>query len=174
MDNRCYDETFLQTCHRDIADFYNLWKSKCIDGRLPGRRDIDPFEMKKHLPSVMIIDIENPGPRFRYRLVGTGEVEHRGKDPTGLYLEEACSGVDGGYCDHNYQYVAKNGKPLFDATPEPTTQGNMANVEVIFLPLASDGKTTDKIIVFSVVELNRDERLLTYAGVSDWAKDNAI
>lgn len=171
MDNRCYDEMFLQSCHRDVAAVFKLWQSKTVGSMLPGRHDIDPTEMKKYLPSIMLVDIEHPGPRFRYRLVGTGEVNHRGKDPTGMYLEDAYSGVDGGYCDSNYRYVAETGKHLFDTTPEPTTFDNMAKVEVIFLPLASDGQTVDKVLVFSVVELAPDERLMTYAGVSNWAKD---
>lgn len=170
MDNRSYDESFLQSCHRDIAAVYTHWNKKCIAGNLPGRHDIDPAEMKKYLPNIMLLDVEHPGPRFRYRLVGTGEVGNRGKDPTGMYLEEAYSGADGGYCDGNYRYVAETGKPLFDNTPEPTTLGNMANVEVIFLPLAADGKTVDKVLVFSVVDLKRDEKLLTHAGMSDWAQ----
>lgn len=170
MDNRCYDESFLPSCHKDVAAVYRLWLDKCVDGTLPGRKDFDPSEMKQFLPSIMLLDVEYPGPRFKYRLVGTGEVDHRGTDPTGMYLEEAYSGIDGGYCDGNYQYVASTGKHLFDTSPEPTTFGNLAKVEVVFLPLASDGKNVDKILVFSVVELSPDERLMTYAGVSDWAK----
>ena len=171
MDNRCYDEAFLEFCHEDIANVFRFWQGKCRDGKLPGRHDIDPVEMKKYLPSVMLLDVEQPGPRFRYRLVGTGEVSHRGKDPTGMYLEEAYSGIDGGYCDGNYRYVTETGKHLFDTTPEPTTFGNLAKVEVVFLPLATDGETVDKILVYSVVDLQPDERLLTYAGISGWAKD---
>jgi len=174
MDNRCYDESFLQSCHRDVAAVFELWQSKALRGKLPGRNNIDPMEMKKFLPGIMLIDVEYPGPRFRYRLVGTGEVNHRGKDPTGMYLEDAFSGVDGGYCDANYRYVAETGKHLFDTTPEPTTLDGMAKVEVIFLPLASDGQTVDKILVYSVVELAPDERLMTYAGVSNWAVDEPV
>ena len=171
MDNRCYDETFLLSCHRDIAALFTLWRGKFTDGKLPGRHDIDPSEVTKYLPAIMLLDVEQPGPRFRYRLVGTGEVESRGIDPTGMYLEEAYSGVDGGYCDSNYQYVVQSGKHLFDASPEPTTTGKMAKVEVVFLPLASDGRVVDKILVYSVVELAPGERLKTYAGVSEWAKE---
>ncbi len=172
MENRSYDEGFLQSCHPDIAAVYALWKAKCDDGKLPGRHDIDPAEMKEYLPYVMLVDVEQPGPRFRYRLVGTGEVGNRGRDPTGMYLEDAYSGLDGGYCDGNYRYVVENAKPLFDSTPEPTTLGNLAQVEAVFLPLAFDGRVVDKVLVFSVVELKPDERLLTHAGISSWAEES--
>lgn len=170
MEQRCYDESFLDSCHADIAAVYRIWRSKVRSGNLPSREDIDPSELKDFLPNLMLVDVEQPGPRFRYRLVGTGEVNLRGKDPTGLYLEDAYSGVDGDYCDGNYRYVADNGKHLFDQTPEPTTQGNVTDVEVIFLPLAADGKKVDIVLVFSVIDLEDNERLKTHAGMSDWAK----
>lgn len=163
QDNRCLDESFLADCDDGIRELFHLWKSKCAADRLPSRRDIDPKEMLRLLPNIMLIDVVRPGPRFRYGLVGTGEVAHRGVDPTGKWLEEAYSGLDGGYCDGNYRYVATSGKHLYDTSPEPTALGNLADVQALFLPLARDGKTVDTIIVYSVVEMIRGDSLRTLA-----------
>ena len=95
--------------------------------------------------------------------MGTGEVAHRGVDPTGKWLEEAYSGIDGGYCDGNYRYVASSGKHLYDVSPEPTALGNLADVQALFLPLASDGKTVTTIMVYSLVKMIRGDNLLTAA-----------
>ncbi len=157
--NRTFDKSFLATCDETIKEFYFLWQSKCRAGRLPSRRDIDPAEMVRLLPYIMLIDVIRPGPKFKYRLVGTGEVNHRGFDPTGKTLEEAYSGLDGDYCDGNYRYVATSGKHLFDTSPERTNMGNMADVQVLFVPLAGDGKTVDMIMVYSAVHLGRGEKL---------------
>lgn len=150
-DNRCLDKSFLGDCDDGIREIFRLWESKCRAGRLPSRSDIIPKEMTPLLPNIMLIDVIMPGPRFRYRLVGTGEVRHRGFDPTGKTFEEVYYGLDGGYCDGNYRYVAASGKHLFDTSPEPTAMGNLADIQVIFVPLADDGKTVDTIMVYSVV-----------------------
>jgi hypothetical protein len=161
--SRCLDEEFLSTCDERIRDFFLLWKSKCGANGLPSRRDIDPKEMVSFLPNIMLVDVVWPEPRFRYALVGTGEVTHRGGDPTGKWLEEAYSGIDGGYCDGNYRYVATSGKHLYDMSPEPTAMGNLADIQVLFLPLADDGETVTTIMVYSLVKMIRGDNLLTAA-----------
>lgn len=160
-DSRCLDESFLADCDDGIRELYNLWKSKGSVDRLPSRRDIAPAEMVRLLPNIMLIDVIQPGPRFRYSLVGTGEVAHRGSDPTGKWLEEAYSGIDGGYCDGNYRYVTTSGKHLYDTSPEPTALGNLADIQALFVPLASDGRTVDTIMVYSVVKMIRGDNLKT-------------
>ena len=115
----------------------------------------------------MLIDVVQPGPQFRYRLVGTDEVRHRGFDPTGKTLEEAYSGLDGDYCDGNYRYVATSGKHLYDTSPEPTTMGYIADIQVLFVPLAGDGKTVDTIMVYSVVGMVSGDKLRTVASRRD-------
>ena len=163
QDSRCLDMSFLANCDDGIREFFLLWKSKCRSGRLPSRNDINPTEMPHLLPNIMLIDVIPPGTRFRYRLVGTGEVRHRGFDPTGKTLEEAFSDLEGDYCDNNYRYVAASGKHLFDTSPEPTAMGNLADIQVIFVPLAGDGKTVDTIMVYSVVGMVKGYKLGTTA-----------
>ena len=68
------------------------WTSRCTDGRLPARADIDPLDIPRLLPFLYLVDVERQtggaAPyRFRYRLVGTGIVERNGGDPTGQYLD---------------------------------------------------------------------------------------
>lgn len=158
---RCLDESFLASCDERIKECYFLWKGKCSGGLVPARRDIKPKEMIGLLPNIMLIDVVQPGPRFRYALVGTGEVAHRGNDPTGKWLEEAYSGLDGNYCDGNYRYVATEARHLYDTSPEPTALGNLADVQSLFLPLAADGKSVDTVMVYSLVKMIRGDRLKT-------------
>jgi len=169
--NRVFDESFLETCHAEIRTVYSIWKGLADGDRLPSKQAIDPAAFKEFLPFIMLVDVVRPGPRFRYRLVGTGEVEYRGNNPTGRYLEEAFSGPDGDYCDGNYRYVSDHAKPLYDTTPEVTTKGNTVDSQVIFLPLGSDGKTVDTIMVFSVVDLPPGERLSTKLELANWAEN---
>lgn len=53
----------------------------------PGRRDIDPAEMRRFLPQIYMFDVVEPGPRFRFRLVGTAVASIIG-DLTGQFIEQ--------------------------------------------------------------------------------------
>lgn len=162
--DRCFDESFLDACDARIRELYGLWKSKCTAGRLPSRRDIHPKEMVPLLPNIMLVEVVRPGPRFRYALVGTGQVAQRGTDPTGKWLDEVRSGPDGSHCKGNYRYVANTGSHLFDKSAEPTALGNMADVQAIFLPLANDGETVDTVMVYAVIDMAREDNLGSTAG----------
>lgn len=72
-----------------LAELYAYWRSKHRGPLLPGRADINPFELKPLLPHVLLIDVERPALQFRYRLVGTAVVQAVGTDATGRRMEEA-------------------------------------------------------------------------------------
>lgn len=67
---------------RDLfSTVFRYWCDR-RDGRaMPVRADIDPAELKRVLPYLMLIQAE--GLHFRYRLVGTQAVADMGRDPTG-------------------------------------------------------------------------------------------
>jgi hypothetical protein len=63
------------------------WRSKCIDGRPPSRRDIDPpIEIPRLTQYLFLIDVD--GARFRYRLVGSDIVRWARRNVTGCRVEE--------------------------------------------------------------------------------------
>jgi hypothetical protein len=60
-----------------VKEGYDYWVSKCADGRLPSRHDINPLEIPRLMPHVAIIDVKHePEMDFHYRLQGTYIVEH--------------------------------------------------------------------------------------------------
>ena len=72
---------------------YRYWAEKCGDRAMPARADIDPIEMPKHLlRGICIVDVVADERRYVYRLVGTGDVEVRGNDPTGKSVLEGFFG----------------------------------------------------------------------------------
>ncbi|WP_447406543.1 PAS domain-containing protein, partial [Clostridium perfringens] len=56
--------------HREL---FTYWTSLRRDGRLPGRRGLDPAAMKGLLPTVSLIDVQRRPLRnsYRMRLAGT-------------------------------------------------------------------------------------------------------
>src|SRR5271154_2797991 len=69
------------------------WLRKGAGRRLPGRRDLDPADIPRLLPHVMLVEVPAGG-RYRYRLIGTENVREHGIDATGRYLDEVLPGPD--------------------------------------------------------------------------------
>lgn len=75
-----------------IRRLLQYWRSKCVGGRLPTRRDIDPVALPYILPNLFIVDVrtdEEPRRRFRFRLFGTELARVHGRDLTGRTFHES-------------------------------------------------------------------------------------
>ena len=147
---------FPTTCHSDTIAFYNYWLAKCRGRLMPARSDIDPVEMPRRLlRGICLVDVVSDDRRYVYRLVGTGDVEVRGNDPTGMSVQEGFIGpsaVDAISC---YDRVVTTRAPFLDPTPFTAPNGRYVTEETLFLPLSDDGEIVNKVIVFSY---SRDQR----------------
>ncbi len=71
-----------------LADLLAYWERKRAGRIAPRRIDIDPVEMREHLPNIFLLDVLENGADFRYRLLGTSIVDGMGRDSTGKRLSE--------------------------------------------------------------------------------------
>jgi len=141
---------FPETCHPDTITMYKYWQEKCGDRTMPARCDIDPVEMPRRLlPGICIVDVVTDERRYVYRLVGTGDAEVRGNDPTGKSVLEGFFGPSAEDALSCYDKVVKSRAPFLDAAPFTAPCGKYVNEETLFLPLSDDGMTVNKILVFS-------------------------
>jgi hypothetical protein len=141
---------FPETCHPDTITMYKYWLEKCGDRTMPARSDIDPVEMPRRLlPGICIVDVVTDERRYVYRLVGTGDAEVRGNDPTGKSVLEGFFGPSAEDALSCYDKVVKSRAPFLDAAPFTAPSGKYVNEETLFLPLSDDGMTVNKILVFS-------------------------
>jgi hypothetical protein len=69
---------------RSLFDWWNAHRGDDI----PDRADLDPNDLKKLLPNLLISDVEQDPLRIRYRLVGTKVAEATGLNFTGMYLDQ--------------------------------------------------------------------------------------
>jgi hypothetical protein len=146
-DNRL---TFPASCHPDTLELYAYWLEKCRGRRMPARADLDPVEMPPRvLPGICLVDVVPDERRYVYRLVGTGEVEVRGNDPTGKSVAEACFAPNPENALGCYDAVVATKAPLLDAEPFTAPNGRYVTEETIFLPLSSDQTTVNMVLVFS-------------------------
>jgi hypothetical protein len=145
----------LDHCSPKLCDFYRYWDGKRGARSMPSRGDIDPMEMRDFLNMLMLVDVVGDNRRYVYRLVGTKEVEGRGKDPTGLPVSEASYGLAEDALAF-YDLVVANRMPVVYAGEYAPRPGRITKEQVLGLPLSNDGQNVNMIVVFSVTEWQKD------------------
>jgi PAS domain-containing protein len=138
-----------------VRRFFEYWLSIAPAGQLPGRQHFDPLDIAAIMPRVWILDVvhEPPGPRFRYRLVGTKEVETLQREVTGQWLDEVQPHLrdrPGGF--ERFFYMVEHGRATY-RTGRVSFMHHRDHriVENCMAPLARDGQTVDMIAVCSVL-----------------------
>ncbi len=132
--------------HAELLDY---WLEKCASDHVPTRAALDPVEIPRLLPYVNLYDvIWNGGgePHFRFRLVGTNNVDLYGRDATGRSFEDAYKGETLNEQIQVFSEVAKAWTPILDRRRLPIEGRDFINYERLLLPLSSDGETVDMII----------------------------
>lgn len=145
-------QDWLNTCHPDIRLVLEYWQNKCAGRLMPARSDIDPGEIRRFLPYITLVDVVDDDQRYVYRLIGTKEVDLRGRDPTGKSVVDAFFGVSRANVLAKYDTVCKTRAP-FHEWDNFQVVDRYVGEENLFLPLSDDGATVNKILVFSI---NRD------------------
>jgi hypothetical protein len=140
------------SCHPDILKILAYWQGKCRGRTMPSRADIDPAELVGFLPYLMIVDAVDDDRRFVYRLVGTGEVQVRGNDPTGKSVTEGYFAARAEAALQNYETVCRTRAPYYEVDHFQVVDRYVGEAN-LFLPLSDDDKTVNKILVYSI---NRD------------------
>ena len=119
---------------------------------MPRRGDIDPTEIPKLLPDVMLVDVLPEG-RYRYRLIGTENAQAHGMNATGCYLDEVLPGPE--YKDHVialYDECVGARRALYSEClfMAPQQRAPERHTKVLFMPLAEDGETVNMVFVIQV------------------------
>jgi hypothetical protein len=130
----------------DLIRLYDYWQARHRDGRLPGRADIDPMELRFLLGNLLLVDVLRDPQRFRYRLAGSNLTRFLKRDPTGRLVDEHPDPTFRQMALAIYGEVTSAAKPL--ATRRNTVIDNrLRRYETLLLPLAGDGVTVDMILV---------------------------
>ena len=135
-----------------LSQAFAYWQSKAAARAMPRRRDIDPVEIPKLLPDVMLVDVE-PGGRYRYRLIGTENTQAQGIVATGRYLDEVLPGRE--YCAHVlalYDECVQRQRALYSECLflSPARHAPERHTKVLFMPLSEDGVAVNMVFVVQV------------------------
>jgi len=117
---------------------HDYWRGKRDGETLPLRTQIDPVEMPRLLPYLMLIEVIEG--RMRYRLAGTQVVANAGFDFKGRFLDELQFAKRDFYLSC-YGEILESGTPVFglDHWLYPDGRGGVS--EFAMLPLSGDGRT---------------------------------
>jgi len=132
-----------------LRQFHDYWRSKIRSGRrFPARADIDPVEIPRLLPSILLIDVvrDFDSVRFRLRLVGTEYVRRIGRDHTGRWLEDGRPVSEAEAIIATYKQVLATGEPHFWRSRLHDPERQHVVYERLACPLADDGETIDVLV----------------------------
>jgi hypothetical protein len=134
-----------------LEQAYRYWRRKAAERPMPGRADIDPTEIPKLLPDVMLVEVD--GTRYRYRLIGTENTQAQGVNATGRYLDEVLPGPE--YRAHVlrlYDECVRARRALYSECLffSPARRDPERHTKVLFMPLSSDGERVNMVFVVQV------------------------
>jgi len=127
----------------------DYWDTKRRGRRMPARADIDPIELRRFLPGIILIDVVDDARRYVYRLVGTREVAMRGKDPTGQSMIEGFFAATLDAALAIPDQVVTTRAPLFIHRDFTAPDGRLGYEDLIMLPLSEDGERVNMILGYT-------------------------
>ena len=137
---------------RAAEEMLSYWVSRRDGARLPGRRHIDPAHIKRHLPTVSLIDVRRtPEPEYRIRLAGTGLYGMYGGEITGKRLEEVYPDAVAQGWRAELAGVLNDRRPAVGAHNLAWRGAPHLTFMWLRMPLASDGGEVDMILGYDVL-----------------------
>lgn len=148
-----------------LGPAYNYWRGKCRDGVLPRRRDIDPTEIPRLLPHLLITELVDGGTRLRYRLAGTAVVAAYGGELTGKHCDEVCSPERRASIVAQYRLICERKRPLLLRHRYLSSSQVPLVCHRLVMPLSEDGKTVSQFVAALRFEYHGN----VYEWVGRWA-----
>lgn len=156
------NQFFEPSLTRRLKVLHDYWNS--FPGETPpSRRDFDPIDVREVLPIIFLMDIEQPGPRFRFRLVGTEFESHFGRSFTGEYLEDVNNHDYRDAVLGDYQRCYKTAAPVFSERSFTNDMGRQWHHKRLLLPLCDSSGRTEMLLGAMDVIYSFPKRLAQHA-----------
>jgi hypothetical protein len=136
---------------RAHEELFAYWASRRDGGRLPGRRQIDPTDFKRHLPTISLIDVMREPLDYRLRLAGTGLYPVYGREITGLGLDKVYDAQTVAYWRSHLDKVVQDGRPAVGIHSMAWRGASHLSLLWLRLPLAGNGQDVDMILGYDVL-----------------------
>jgi hypothetical protein len=137
--------------HPSVRTLYEYWRSISPKGRLPGRQHFDPVDIPALLPNIWLLDVHRDPIRFWRRLVGSRVVEFAGISCAPGWLAERLNDEKRSKVDRDLIGVVNSKCPNWRRGRSLIMyQKEFAELERLYLPLATDGEIVDMILAISI------------------------
>jgi hypothetical protein len=138
--------------HASVRALLTYWQRIHPPEGLPGRKHFDPAAVVPLLPNIVLVEVQREPLRFRYRLLGSRVDSVAGKNLSGQWLDEAYARLpNASVMLAEYAKVVETGQPIWRrGEPRVLPVPECRTIEVLRLPLASDGKTVDMVLCMTL------------------------
>lgn len=136
-----------------LRDAYAYWNEKRQNALMPTRSDIDPVEIPRLLPYVILLDVFTEPFDFRYRLIGTAARGIMHSDYTGRLFSQIPGKGSGSALWRGCEAVVASKKPLSESPPYVGPENSLRNCENVLLPLSEDRVNVTMILKVISFEL---------------------
>lgn len=129
-----------------LVDLYRYWDERRSERFAPRRCEIHPTDIPKLLPFLLLVDVL-PGPRYRYRLVGTEVERVFGTAMTGRSIDELMRGEYLDFITGLYRAIVECRAPVYS---ENTYANDAFRTHRLMLPLSEDGENVTMVLAGQV------------------------
>ncbi len=130
-----------------VLEVLNYWYARRGERRMPRPQDLDPVDFARHMPNLMMIQVDHEPFALTYRLVGEEVAHVHGANYRGRPVRD----VDtlranlGSMLHELYKSVAQMRRPVgVGGRMDFVGRGHM-HFEAAYMPLSFDGERTDRI-----------------------------
>lgn len=125
----------------------DYWHRKRAAGNLPRRADLDPVDIPKLLPHLMLKDVRRDPWDFRYRVVGTTVREHSRADWTGKWMSEIPGQGPDSTVFRVMRWVGERGDVVIFRPPYVGPHKEFKYCEAAVMPWTGTETSVDQIMV---------------------------
>jgi len=136
---------------RAHEELFAYWASRRQGARLPGRRDLDPSDIKRLLPTITLTEVVRPALDFRIRLAGTALYDVYGREITGKMLSDVYNSAAADYWRTELSRVVESGRPAVGVHNLAWRGASHLSVLWLRLPLAANGTDVDMILGYDAI-----------------------
>lgn len=135
-----------------LREAYIYWDAKRQNKLMPSRADIDPVEIPRLLPYVILIDVVREPLDFRYRLMGTQACILMHRDFTGQMFSKIPGNGKESALWQACEAVVSSKAPMYWQIPYLGPE-RFRHYEDVSLPLSKDG--VNVTMIFAVISFER-------------------
>jgi hypothetical protein len=130
-----------------VLEILNYWYAKRGDRRMPQPGDMDPVDFARHMPNLMMLQVDYEPFRLTYRLIGEEVAQVHGTNFRGRTVQEfdEVKSNLGSLLHELYKAVAMLQRPVgVGGSLEFMGKGHMT-FEAAYMPLSFNGDRTDRL-----------------------------